>query len=66
MSDLEKARRGMPITAEDVCATITSEAELEGYRARLKLRGALSADAMSAIETRRYQLQKQKGVTWRS
>lgn len=63
---LEKARRGLPITAVDVCRTITTEAELESYRAGLKLRGALTTDAMSAIEQRRAQLQKAKGVSWRS
>lgn len=63
---LAKHRRGLPITADDVVQTITTEAELEGFRAGLRLRGALTADALTAIETRRFQLQKSKGVTWRS
>lgn len=62
---LDKSRRGLPIMPWDVCRTITTEAELEGYRAGLKLRGALTTDAMTAIEQRRFQLQKAKGVTWR-
>ncbi len=63
---LDKARRGLPITEWDVCRTIECEAELESYRAGLRLRGALTPDAMRAIEQRRFQLQKAKGVTWRS
>ncbi len=63
---LDKARRGLPITEWDVCRTITTEAELESYRAGLRLRGALTRDAITAIEQRRFQLQKAKGVSWRT
>lgn len=63
---LDKARRGLPITPEDVCRTIECEVELESYRAGLRLRGALTTDAMTAIEQRRFQLQRAKGVTWRT
>ena len=63
---LEKARRGHEISTADICTTIACEAELESFRAGLKLRGALTGEAMHAIEQRRYQLQKAKGVSWRS
>ena len=51
---LHKARNGIAITASDVCRTITSPEELDGYRDGLKRRGALNGDAISAIEDRRH------------
>lgn len=62
---LDKSRRGMPITTADICATITTEAELASFQAGLKLRGAMTGEAIQAIEQRRHQLQKAKGVSWR-
>lgn len=59
-------RKGREADISDVVATIETEVEIESFRAGLKLRGALTGEAMQAIEQRRYQLQKAKGVSWRS
>lgn len=50
----------------DIVETIETEAELASFHAGLRLRGALTTDAMTAIEQRRFQLQRAKGVTWRT
>ena len=53
---LAKARAGQPITPDDVVPTITSRDELAAYRDGLKLRGALTADAMQAVQRRAKQM----------
>ena len=63
---IEKAKRGLPISTADICSTITSEAELESFRAGMKHHGRLTGEALTAIEKRRFQLQKAEGVSWRS
>lgn len=59
-------RTGSEPHPRDVCATITTEAELQHYIAGLKLRGVYDNEAAHAVETRRFQLQQAKGVSWRS
>ena len=59
-------RMGREADPADTVETITTEAELEMYRVRLRDRGALTDAALFAIERRRHQLQKAKGVSWRS
>ena len=63
---IEKAKRGLPISAADICTTIFTEAELESFKAGMKHHGRLTGEALTAIEKRRHQLQKAKGVSWRS
>lgn len=58
-------RTGSEPHPRDVCATITTEAELQHYAEGLKTRRVYDGEAASAIEQRRFQIQKAKGVTWR-
>jgi hypothetical protein len=59
---LDKTRAGQTVTPQDICATITSEVELEQDRLGLRARGALDADAAKAVEARRHGLRAAKGV----
>lgn len=59
-------RTGSEPHPRDVCATITTEAELASYAAGLRVRGVYDKEAENAVETRRFQLQRDKGVSWRS
>ncbi len=62
---LDKHRRGEHITPEDTCATISTQVELQEYRIGLQQRGALTSEAMGAIERRRAALQRDQGVRGR-
>lgn len=57
---------GVDASVLDVVATITTEAELASYVAGMKHRAAYTDEVAHAVETRRFQLQKSKGVSWRS
>lgn len=58
---LAKVRAGKQITHDDVAGTITTLEELEAYRLGLRGRGALTTDALAAIEARRFVLQRGVG-----
>ena len=58
-------RTGSEPHPRDVCATITTEVELQSYVEGLKARGVYDNEAAHAVETRRFQLQRDKGVSWR-
>lgn len=58
-------RTGSEPHPRDVCATITTEAELASYVAGLKHRGVYDGEAAHAVEVRRHQLQRAKGVRGR-
>ena len=62
---LAKFRLGSHITHADTCATITTQVELQQYRIGLQQRGALTSEAMGAIERRRAMLQRDLGVRGR-
>jgi len=55
---LERATMGISPTPSDICATITSTAEMDGYEGALKARGGLTSDAVAAIAARRADLTK--------
>jgi hypothetical protein len=50
---LLRARMGVAVATADVCATITSLAELDGYETALKAAGAWDVEALAAIAARR-------------
>lgn len=49
---LALVRAGVAPTPADICATISSLAELDAYRRGLSQRGALTTDVMAAIRDR--------------
>lgn len=59
-------RAGREPDFKDIVATINTEAEIAEFTAGLKLRGVYDNEAAHAVETRRFQLQQAKGVSWRS
>ena len=59
---IAKARRNEPITPADTCATIETETELKLYEIGVKQSGGYTTDAAKAIEARRKELQRRKGV----
>lgn len=53
---LDAVRAGHPVTHAMTCDTITTAQELDAYRSGIRGRGALTADAIKAIERRRGEL----------
>lgn len=56
MTPINKWRRGVPVTLEDKLETVTSTAELDGFRDQMRRDGRLTTDALAAIERRRMEI----------